>query len=93
MIKKKYINFLFSQALVHVSTAYCNPQLKNIPEEVNNLNGDPVGIVELCKVSYLFITDLLIIQHIYLENGCLTSQQSGYDRKDYWKQTKHLHFH
>eukprot|EP00092_Neocalanus_flemingeri_P036689 GFUD01039944.1.p1 GENE.GFUD01039944.1~~GFUD01039944.1.p1 ORF type:complete len:515 (+),score=130.04 GFUD01039944.1:51-1547(+) len=37
------------QALVHVSTAYCNPQLKNISEEINPENGDPVGIIDLCQ--------------------------------------------
>jgi len=37
------------QALVHISTAYCNPQLKHIPEEIINNNGDPVGIIDLCK--------------------------------------------
>jgi len=37
------------QALVHVSTAYCNTQFKHISEEIYHLNGDPVGIIDLCK--------------------------------------------
>jgi len=37
------------QALIHVSTQYCNPQLKHIPEEIIHSNGDAVGIVDMCK--------------------------------------------
>jgi len=37
------------EALVHISTAYCNTQFDHISEEINNMNGDPVGIIDLCK--------------------------------------------
>eukprot|EP00092_Neocalanus_flemingeri_P108494 GFUD01139350.1.p1 GENE.GFUD01139350.1~~GFUD01139350.1.p1 ORF type:complete len:496 (-),score=133.82 GFUD01139350.1:192-1679(-) len=37
------------QALVQVSTAYCNPQLKHINEEIYSVNGDPQGIIDMCK--------------------------------------------
>ena len=41
--------------MIHVSTAYCNPQLKHISEEVNPNNGDPEGIIALCKVCWIWL--------------------------------------
>jgi hypothetical protein len=47
--------YIFStKALVHISTAYCNVQLKHISEEIYSENGDPEGIIDLCKVSCIF---------------------------------------
>jgi len=37
------------EALVHMSTAYCNTQLQHISEEIYSMNGDPLGIIGLCK--------------------------------------------
>jgi hypothetical protein len=37
------------QALVHVSTAYCNCDQPKITEVVNPVNGDPLGLIQLCK--------------------------------------------
>ena len=43
-----------------MSTAYCNTQFKQISEEINTKNGDPLGIIELCKVwLVVFVKTLL----------------------------------
>ena len=49
------IHHLIPQAFVHVSTAYCNTQFKHISEEIYPMNGDPVGIIDLCKVSFIYL--------------------------------------
>jgi len=37
------------QAVIHVSTAYCNTQYEYISEEIYSTNGDPLGVIDLCK--------------------------------------------
>jgi len=37
------------QAVLHVSTAYCNTQYEHISEEIYSTNGDPLGVIDLCK--------------------------------------------
>ena len=46
--------YLYLQALVHFSTAYSNTQFKHISEEIYSMNGDPLAIVDMCKVSSIF---------------------------------------
>ena len=50
-LNHKTLNIFSIKALVHISTAYCNVQLKHISEEIYPENGDPEGIIDLCKVS------------------------------------------
>ena len=41
----------FLQAMVDVSTAYCNCNLAHIEEKIYEASGNPRGMVELCKVA------------------------------------------
>jgi fatty acyl-CoA reductase len=40
---------LCAQALVHVSTAYCNCDQPKITEVINPIPGDALGLIQLCK--------------------------------------------
>ena len=53
LFSRSTLIFLILQALVHISTAYSNPQLKTINEEIYTTNTDPVGMMELCKVMII----------------------------------------
>ena len=42
---------IFLQAMVDVSTAYCNCDLAHIEEKIYEAPGNPRGMIELCKVA------------------------------------------
>ena len=42
---------IFLQAMVDVSTAYCNCDLAHIEEKIYEAPGNPRGMVELCQVA------------------------------------------
>lgn len=63
-----HLSNMILQALVHVSTAYSNTHLDLIPENIvqNTDLGDPIALVQLCRVSFTLIKSDKFIARLWM---------------------------